>query len=446
MDHADVELLAIGAGPANLALAVALEELAPRVAGGTLLVERQDDVAWQPGMLLPWARTQVSFLKDLVTLRNPRSEYTFTNYLHATGQLDEFVNLGTLTPYRVEISGYLNWVAKSLPTVRIDYGRACVDIEPLRGASGVVDGWRTRMADGSTVVSRHLAVACGRDPHIPEVYAKLPRERVIHSTEYCRRVAEVDPAATYRIAVVGGAQSAAELLWAAHQGFPHAECVLVARSAALWSYEHSKFANELYFPAFVPEFFAMPAAARSQVLDQMHHTNYGAADPEMLDLLYRQVYLERVTGTQRMSVRTMTEAVDARIDRDEVVLTLLDGRTGAIDELRCDLVLLGTGYRSGMPGLVRRLTDALGLSEITVDRGYRLTLPAPGPAACYLQGLNESTHGIADSLLSVLAVRAGEIATDLLERWEALEGVSAAADHDQAGGASTCRIPESPFC
>jgi len=35
-------------------------------------------------------------------------------------------------------------------------------------------------------------------------------------------------------------------------------------------------------------------------------------------------------------------------------------------------------------------------------------------ADCYLQGTNEETHGIADSLISVLAVRAGEIVEDIL--------------------------------
>ena len=74
-----VELLAIGAGPANLALAVALEELAPELAARTLIVEQHPDIAWQRGMLLPWAQSQVSFLKDLVTLRNPRSAFTFVN-------------------------------------------------------------------------------------------------------------------------------------------------------------------------------------------------------------------------------------------------------------------------------------------------------------------------------------------------------------------------------
>jgi L-ornithine N5-oxygenase len=59
--------------------------------------------------------------------------------------------------------------------------------------------------------------------------------------------------------------------------------------------------------------------------------------------------------------------------------------------------------------------DACGLGEMTVSRNYRLNTPPEISAGCYLQGFSEETHGIADSLISVLAMRAGEIVTDLLE-------------------------------
>ena len=57
-----------------------------------------------------------------------------------------------------------------------------------------------------------------------------------------------------------------------------------------------------------------------------------------------------------------------------------------------------------------------GVEEIEVSRAYRMITPPSVRAGCYLQGVNEDTHGIADSLLSVLAVRAGEIVDDILAR------------------------------
>ncbi len=114
MTKREVELLAIGAGPSNLGLAVALEELAPELAANALIIDRSKTIEWQQGMLLPWAKSQVAFAKDLVTLRNPRSKFSFVNHLHATGRLDDFINMGSLTPYRREIAAYLAWVASAL--------------------------------------------------------------------------------------------------------------------------------------------------------------------------------------------------------------------------------------------------------------------------------------------------------------------------------------------
>lgn len=420
MDRQDVELLAIGAGPANLALAVALEELAPELAREALIIEQHTDVVWQRGMLLPWTQSQVSFLKDLVTLRNPRSKYSFINYLHASGRLDEFINLGTFTPYRVEISGYLEWVAASLSAVRIDYGRRCLSIEPSR-TGGEVDGWVVRLANGGRIHCRDLVIGAGRDARIPEAFTAVPRDRVIHSTEFSARFGEFDPDEPYRVAVIGGAQSAAEMLWAAHQGLPKATCTMVMRSIGLNCYESSKFTNELFYPSFVDEFHAARPDAREQLLREMHRTNYSGLAPGMLETLYRQMYLERLTGAERLEMITMAEVIAARLDGPDVVITLVDRKSGRSEERRFDVVLLGTGFEPGMPRVVRQLAAAVGLEEFTVNRSYRVNLPPSVTAGCYLQGVNEATHGIADSLLSVLSVRSAEIVSDLLARRQAPE-------------------------
>jgi len=414
LDRQEVEVLAIGAGPANLSLAVALEELAPEMARETVIVEQHDTVVWQRGLLLPWSQSQVSFLKDLVTRRNPRSKYSFVNFLHETDRLDDFINLGSFTPYRMEISDYLSWVARNLSEVRIQSGRRCVSAEPCYDAGGDVSEWLVRLADGGEIVCRNLIIGAGRDPHIPAEFAQLPRERLIHSTEFSTRITGYDRAAEHRIVVLGGAQSAAEMLWASHQEFPNAQCTMVMRSIGLNCYESSKFTNQLYFPGFVDEFHAALPEARDQLLREMHRSNYSGLNPALLDVLYRQMYLDKLTGADRLKMITMSEIAAARMADNEVVLTLLDRKNGASEELRCDLVLLGTGFEREMPKAVRDLAASVSMDEVSVSRSYRMNLPPNVRAGCYLQGVNEATHGIADSLLSLLAVRSEEIVHDLL--------------------------------
>jgi L-ornithine N5-oxygenase len=162
MTNREVELLAVGGGPANLALAVAIEELGiDGLAENSLVIERGHTVEWQRGLLLPWTKSQVAFAKDLVTLRNPRSKFTFLNYLRSVGRLDDFINMGSFTPYRVEISGYLSWVAESLRKVKFELGCECTSIAPVRDSSGTLTGWLTKLADGSTISSRYLCPPTG---------------------------------------------------------------------------------------------------------------------------------------------------------------------------------------------------------------------------------------------------------------------------------------------
>lgn len=416
MNRLEVEILAIGAGPGNLALAVALEELAPELARETVIVEQHEDVIWQRGMLLPWSQSQVSFLKDLVTLRNPQSPFSFVSYLHKIGRLNDFINLGCFTPYRLEISDYLQWVARNLSDVRVQGGRRCVAIEPeITGTDSEINSWLVRMADGSEISTRNLVVGTGRDPHVPTEFRGLPRDRVIHSTQYSTRIETVDPSAAQRIVVVGGAQSAAEMLWSTSQQFPQSQCTMVMRSIGLNCYESSRFTNELYYPSFVDEFHNARPEAREQLLREMHRSNYSGLAPGLLEVLYRQIYLDRVTGADRLRMRTMVEITGARMVDGEVEITLTDRKTGDIERLHCDLVLLGTGFEKEMPWLVRNIAESVGVSDISVDRNYRMQLPPHVQAGCYLQGMNEATHGIADSLLSVLAIRAQEIVQDMLQ-------------------------------
>ncbi|MEU7607370.1 SidA/IucD/PvdA family monooxygenase [Streptomyces sp. NPDC041003] len=417
MADREVGVLAIGAGPANLALAVAIEESgSAELADGTLLLEQSPDIKWQRDLLMPWARSQVSFLKDLVTLRNPSSRFTFLNFLHSQGRLDEFVNLGTFHPFRWEFSDYLQWVATSLERVQIRYGARAAHIDPLCETDGSVSGWQVRLTDGDTIRCRDLVVGGGRDPRVPDVFAALPGDRLVHSAQYRTRIAQIPKDEPVRAVVVGGAQSAAEMFFALHENLPESRITMVVRSIGLQNYQTSKFVNELFFPSFVDEFYDSPPEVRAQLLDEMRFTNYAGVAPPFLDELYTMLYREKTLGPQQSAVRAMTEVVGARLDGGEVLLDLRDRISGKIEPLRCDLVVLGTGFDARKPALVRDLAARVGLDEVTVSRNYRVDLGESAWGAVYLQGVNEETHGIADSLISVLAHRSHDILTDLLTR------------------------------
>jgi len=87
------DVVGVGFGPSNLALAIALAEGAGDAGGvSARFVERQPRFGWHRGMLLEDATMQISYLKDLVTLRDPRSRFSFLSYLHAHDRLPDFIN------------------------------------------------------------------------------------------------------------------------------------------------------------------------------------------------------------------------------------------------------------------------------------------------------------------------------------------------------------------
>jgi L-ornithine N5-monooxygenase len=413
-----VDVLMIGAGPANLALAVAIEESGDlQLAENTVLLEQHPDIKWQRNLLLPWARSQVSFLKDLVTLRNPRSRFSFLNFLHEQGELDDFVNLSTFNPYRWQLSKYQEWVANGLKHVRIRFNTRIDRINPRYAEDGSITGWAVSVSESETIICRDLIVGIGRDAHVPAVFGDLPTDRVVHSTQYGTRVTQLPQhERPLRPVVVGGAQSAAEMFMALHQDVVNCQPTMIMRSIGLQNYQTSKFVNELFYPSFVDEFHEMQPEVRTQVLNEMRLTNYAALAPPFLDEIYSMLYQQKMLGQQRSAVRHMVEVLSARMDEGEVVLELRDRKTGKVEPLRCDVVFLGTGYDSRMPAIVRDLAERVGLAEINVSRCYRVDLGDAAWGALYLQGVNEQTHGIADSLVSVLARRSQEITVDLLRR------------------------------
>ena len=113
---APLDVIGVGFGPSNLALAIALDELAAKRGRhlDALFLERQADYRWHGDTLVAQSEMQISFLKDLVSLRNPTSVYSFVNYLHQHGRLTDFINLGTFYPCRMEYNDYLRWVASHL--------------------------------------------------------------------------------------------------------------------------------------------------------------------------------------------------------------------------------------------------------------------------------------------------------------------------------------------
>ncbi|MHB2207883.1 lysine N(6)-hydroxylase/L-ornithine N(5)-oxygenase family protein [Methylobacterium sp. CM6257] len=424
-DHpATDDIIGIGFGPANLALAIALRDA---MAGRPLrpsvrFIERQERFGWHRAMMLPGTDMQISFVKDLVSLRDPTSPFSFLNYLHVKGRLSTFLNLKTFTPSRIEYNDYLAWAAAHFVDV-VSYGHTVEAVRP-ETRDGRLAAFVVEARDGTGAPRlrrcRHLVVAAGGDPAIPEPFAAHARDpRLIHSSWYLPGIAQALGAPRLdgpelRILVVGGGQSAVEIATDLGARYPRTLIDLAIRGPALKPADDSPFVNEIFDPAAVDLIHAAPAPVRAELIAAHRSTNYAVVDADLIQDFYAALYEQAVSGAIRHRLRRSTRVVALEAAPDGLRASLRDDVAGGEERQSYAAVICATGYRrAAVPAILDPVRPFMA-GEI-VDRHYRLPLDSAEPrVSLHLQGFSEPTHGLTETLLSILPVRAGAIARTIL--------------------------------
>ncbi|MER6391853.1 SidA/IucD/PvdA family monooxygenase [Streptomyces sp. NPDC001523] len=417
------DLIGIGFGPSNVAMAIALSEHNASVgregAVTAHFFEQQPRFGWHRGMLIDDATMQVSFLKDLVTLRNPTSEFSFLCYLQSRGRLIDFVNHKNLFPLRVEFHDYFEWAAAKVDDM-VSYGHEVIAVRPVvvDGVVRYVDVIARSGAEPVVHRARNLVIGTGLRPRMPEGVERT--DRVWHTSDLLTRVDALKDTAPSRFVVVGAGQSAAENVAFLHRTFPEAEVCAVFSRYGYSPADDSGFANRIFDPDAVDEYFAAPEDVKRKLIAYHANTNYSVVDIDLIDDLYRQQYREKVLGTERLRFLKVSRLTDVVETPHKVLATVESLVTGERTHLDADVLIYATGYRSadalGLLGEVGRycLSDEQG--RVRVERDYRLTTDPELRCGIYLQGGTEHTHGITSSLLSNTAVRVGDILRSIVDR------------------------------
>ncbi len=149
------DAVGVGLGPFNLSTAALLE---PVKNLNTLFFEREKEFQWHPGLLFPDATIQVSFLKDLVSLADPQSHYSFLAFLFANRRLYRFINANFTRVSRVEFNQYFRWVANRLPNLEFGQNVHSISLED--------ESFIVRTSRGQ-VRARNIILGAGLQPTIP---------------------------------------------------------------------------------------------------------------------------------------------------------------------------------------------------------------------------------------------------------------------------------------
>ncbi|WP_327041198.1 lysine N(6)-hydroxylase/L-ornithine N(5)-oxygenase family protein [Micromonospora ureilytica] len=411
-----IDLLGIGFGPSNLALAVAVHE--HNLGGGAtdpvtaVFLERQARFGWHRGMLLSDATMQVSFLKDLVTLRNPTSEFSFLCYLQDQGRLIDFVNHKSFFPLRVEFHDYLEWAAAKVGDM-VHYGQEVTKVVPVL-RDGVVEAFDVLVCHSGGATSyraRNLVIATGLQPQTPA--GVEISDQIWHSRDLLTNIDRLDGTDPSRVVVVGAGQSAAEVTAFLHERFPNTEVCGVFSRYGYSPADDSSFANRIFDPAAVDDYFTAPSEVKTMLMNYHRNTNYAVVDADLIEDLYRRSYQEKVNGVQRLRLLNMSRLTGARQHDGRVAVSVETLTTGEVSVLDADVLICATGYQPVDPfpllDAAARYYHRDEFGRAVVQRDYRIRADASVLANVYLQGGTEHSHGITASLLSNAAVRAGEI-------------------------------------
>jgi L-ornithine N5-oxygenase len=419
-----VDLLGIGFGPSNLALAIAVSEHNDSFGSTSVsanFLEKKQRFSWHPGMLLEGATMQVSFLKDLVTLRNPSSRFTFLQYLHKRERLVDFIKHKCFYPSRLEFHDYLDWCAAEV-TAPVDYGHTVVSAKPVM-AGGVAERLEVTARDESTGalttrLTRNLVIAPGLIPRLPAHLSASAR--IWHSSTFLDELKQLKQDEPRRFVVLGAGQSAAEITEHLHRTYPHAEVCAVLSRFGYSQADDSPMANRIFDPATVDVFYSAPDEVKVALGGYHANTNYSVVDVALIEELYRRAYQERVAGTSRLRLLNVSTVTSAQERHDHLEVTVRNQADGTSTVLAADALICATGYTATDPlsllGEVGPLLESDGLGRLAVGRDYRVASDPRLRAGIYLCGGTEHSHGITSSLLSNTAVRAGEILSSVISR------------------------------
>ncbi|WP_297007200.1 lysine N(6)-hydroxylase/L-ornithine N(5)-oxygenase family protein [uncultured Corynebacterium sp.] len=414
-----LDLVGVGFGPSNLALAILCEEenttrgLGDRITARYL--ERQPHFGWHDGMLLPGTDMQISFLKDLVTQRDPTSSYSFLNYLNDRGRLSAFINLQTFTPSRREFHDYLSWAACRV-TAPVDYGTSVERIgwngEHYEVATSSPRGRRT-------LRTRSVVLGTGIAPHLPD--GVETSRRVFHNHQLIDHLQQIPSLDKQTFVVIGAGQSAAEVVKHLYDTYPEAQIHNSFRGFGYTPSDDTPFANQIFDPESVDDFYTAPAELKRELLVKHRLTNYSAVDEDLIDTLFQCCYDEQVAGIRRLHIHRVTCAEITGQTDDHVTVQISDLADRDTRSVTADAVIYATGFRPRDPGdLLDGTINVAGAfvdNLPVVDRDYRFHLPHETNRAggIYLNGNVEHSHGLTSSLLSNVAVRARDILTSITE-------------------------------
>jgi lysine N6-hydroxylase len=396
----------VGIGPANLSLASLLHDR-PEVSN--LFLERSPDFGWHDDQQIPGATLQVSMLKDLVSLSDPTSSFSFLSYLHAQGRIYHFINAQFDAVPRQEFRNYLEWASSRNP--HLAYGEEVQGVD-FDGTDFVVQTSRR------TVLAENVVVGVGSHPWIPPVARDHLGDTQFHVSQYMRAAGDVRDKS---VCIVGGGQSGAEafldLISRPPDRAPR-RISWISRRPNYLPIDDSPFTNDYYMPCFSDYFFTLRPEIRLAFNHRQVLTSDGISEATLREI-YQRIYVRRFIDGAADLVALYPNRRVAGVSSTSPggwTLALEHNDHGDIDErIDAEVVVWATGFRPASMDFLAPIEHRLEREggEFRIDEDFAVTWDGPADRRIFLQNAARGQRGLADPNLSLVAWRSQRIADRL---------------------------------
>jgi lysine N6-hydroxylase len=400
-----LDAVGVGIGPFNLSAAALLQPLTDLK---TRFFEYEQTFSWHPGLLFPEATIQLSYLKDLVTLADPTSPYSFLNFLFTHKRLYRFINADFSRVTRVEFNQYLQWVSSLLPNLEFN--------RPVQAVSFEDDSLVVHMGD-EVIKTNSIILGTGLSKVVPECARPYVGPTVFHAGNYLEHPVRKGQ----RVAVIGGGQTGAEIVhhMLISQGAVPERLSWISRRANFLPLDESPFTNELFTPHYSDYFFGLQPEEKLLLLSEQKLASDGVAS-ELLEKICRLLYeLEFLNEGGRMcGLYPNHELIGMYPNTDGWALTINDKLKDLNETLNVDVVILCTGSQYKRPKCLDPLNDRLnwGAKGWSIRKDYSIDWDGPEGVNLYVQNAAKHSRGVADPNLSLMAWRSATIINSIAKR------------------------------
>lgn len=397
------DIIGIGIGPFNLGLAAILKSL-PELT--SLFLDENPEFNWHPGLLLPDARMQVPFYADLVTILNPESPFTFTNYLQKNKKLFRFANLDNNFPLRIEYNAYCRWVVSLLDNL-------------LFGEKGQHITWNEEAqcytVDTTTKKfhAKHIVLGTGTQAFLPECLQKLTQKQYLHSSDYLNR--KEDILKSKRVTLLGSGQSAAEVFKDLLQYADNFESLTwFTKESRLTPMDTSAFAAELTCYDYVDYFYALHRSVKPRIIHQQQHLFKGI-NTGLIAEISEALYMRSILQMKPTPIHTNCMLTNAKEENNKLTLQFFQREEERCFDFETDILISATGYEYKTPGFLLPLTGRIQWDDenkYRINRDYSIDREH----SIFLQNADLYSHGFNAADLGLGPYRNGTIINSILKR------------------------------